>query len=527
MAGDGRTAWPRAGRFCLYLIGVFCVVGSSITTGPLKADDAAKSPTPATKPLNVVVICADDHAAYVSGAYGNSIVRTPNIDRLADGGICFERAYCNSPVCTASRQSFLTGRYPRSIGVTQLRTPLPEAEVTLADVLRAAGYDTAAVGKMHFNSNLKHGFDARVDMPDHQRWLKEHPAEEPPSGVAVQPAWRPFRDPASIWLNSECRPIGLSDDRMDGTYFAHRAAEYLQAARAKPFYLVISFYEPHSPFRFPLEYRGRHRPDEFQVPPVGPQDDNQIPAAFRNLTDHQKQGITAAYYTSVEFLDKNVGIVLEALQRSGRLDDTLVIYLGDHGYMLGQHGRFEKHTSFEEAVRVPLVMRLPGRIAARSRSRAFVELVDLVPTVCQLCGCEVPAKVQGLSLAGILSGATPTHRDHVIIEYAPNEEVMVRDDDWKLIYRRGVQRRTDGYDTERPLVPREFCLYDLRHDPAEMKNVAADAGNAATLKRLTSSLVEHLVRTAREPDQVPDSSDPVAVLNYCVQSRDVLPVRTD
>ena len=117
-------------------------------------------------------ICADDHAAYVCGAYGNKIVRTPNLDRLAAEGMRFDRAFCNSPVCTASRQSFLTGRYPRTVGVTQLKTPLPEGERTLAHFLKAAGYDTASFGKMHFNSALTHGFDVRKDLAQHAQYLK-------------------------------------------------------------------------------------------------------------------------------------------------------------------------------------------------------------------------------------------------------------------------------------------------------------------------------------------------------------------
>jgi len=117
------------------------------------------------RPLNVLWICGDDHAPYVCGAYGNKLVRTPNLDRLASEGIRFDRAYCNSPVCTASRQSFLTGKYPRTLGVTLLKTPLPEGTPTLARFLKAKGYDTAAIGKMHFNSTLSHGFDVRIDMP--------------------------------------------------------------------------------------------------------------------------------------------------------------------------------------------------------------------------------------------------------------------------------------------------------------------------------------------------------------------------
>src|SRR5262249_40167364 len=144
---------------------------------------------------NVLWICADDHAPYVCGTYGNKIVRTPNLDRLASEGVRFGRAYCNSPVCTASRQSFLCGRYPRSIGVTLLQTPLPEGEQTLATLLRAAGYDTAAIGKMHFNSDLHHGFDLRIDLPQHAHQMKEHPPKPLPPDIDGQPLWRHFRAP--------------------------------------------------------------------------------------------------------------------------------------------------------------------------------------------------------------------------------------------------------------------------------------------------------------------------------------------
>ncbi len=510
---------PLSTNHFLRVLAVSLFLGSAALAAQLPA-----------RPVNVLVICADDHAAYVTGAYGNAQVRTPAIDRLAASGIRFERAYCNSPVCTASRQSFLTGRYPRSIGVTQLQTALPAAEVTMAETLKLAGFDTTAIGKMHFNSDLKHGFDLRVDTPDYRKWLAELPNESNslpagvvPPGIEVQPPWRPFKDPARLWLNSFCRPMGTRDARMDGTYFAEQAADYLQAPRDKPFFLVVSFYEPHSPFRFPLEFRGRHEASRFTVPPPGPEDDEQIPEVFRELTAAEKQGINAAYYSSVEFMDKNVGRVLDALDRSGQAGDTLVIYLSDHGYLLGQHGRFEKHSSYEEAIRVPLIMRLPNRIAPGRRTRAFVELVDLVPTIYELCGYRPTIPLQGRSMMPLLAAKTTKHREHVVVEYAPNEEVMIRDADWKLVFERGVVRRTDGYDTGRPLRPHVFRLYDLYADPAEMKNVAADPANAATLKRLTDLLVEHLVKTIRPGGPLPDATDSHAVLDFCVQSRDVPP----
>lgn len=486
----------------------------------------------ATRP-NVLVICADDHAAYVTGAYGNKLVRTPHIDALIAAGMRFDAAYCNSPVCTASRQSFFTGRYPRSLGVTRLQTALPESETTLAEVLAAAGYRTASIGKMHFNSPAKHGFELRVDQGEYQAWLREQPAEadsqSQPTGVAVQPPWRPFKDPARVWLNSECRPIGQSERRMDASYYAQQAAKYLAQKSEQPFFLMVSFYEPHSPFRFPREYAGRHAASEFAVPTMGsnlpPQmgsdDARQVPAEFRDLTAAEKQGIAAAYYTSVEFLDASVGRVMAALKQSGHDNDTLVVYLGDHGYLLGQHGRFEKHCSYEEAVRVPLAMSLPGRIAAHSSTPALVELVDLAPTLCELVGLISPPTMQGRSLTELVDGKTGKHREQVIVEYAQNDEVMIRDQRWKLVYERGAQRRTDGYDTGLPLERHWLRLFDLHNDPQELTSVPNQPENAEVVARLTRLLVEHLVKTARQPEQIPLSDDPLNVLDHCVQSRDV------
>ena len=373
---------------------------------------------------NVLWIIGDDLAPYVMGAYGNKQVRTPNLDKLAAQGMRFDRAFCNSPVCTASRQSFLTGRYPHTVGVTQLQTALPENELTLAEVLKTNGYETAAIGKMHFNSKLKHGFDLRLDLEQHQEWLAAKGKRSLPPDVEVQPAWKPFRDPASIWLNSRCLPFGGVDADMAGTWFAQQAVEYLQRPREKPFFLVVSFYEPHSPFYFPVEFRGRHRPEGFRVPRPGPEDGWQIPEVFRSLTQREKQGITAAYYTSVEFLDRNVGRVLAALENCGQAKNTLVIFIGDHGYVLGQHGRFEKHCGYEEAVRAPLLIRYPAAVKPRQKNSALVELIDLFPTVIEFASSPAPATVQGKSLVPLLTGKTKHHRDRVFIEYSENEKVI-------------------------------------------------------------------------------------------------------
>lgn len=473
---------------------------------------------------NVLWICADDLAAYTLGAYGDAQARTPNIDRL--GGVRFDRAYCNSPVCTASRQSFLTGRYPRSIGVTQLKSALPDSETTLAELLAPAGYRTAAIGKMHFNSQLKHGFHLRLDLADYQQALKARGPRPLPEGVRVQAPWRPFQDPAGVWLNSDCLPVGLTDADMSGTWFAQQAADYLHAAGDAPFLLMVSFYEPHSPFRFPVEYRGRRDPQSFAVPPLAPQDAWQVPAIFRDLTDEQKQGIVAAYYTSVEFVDKNIGLVLDALRASGHDGDTLVVLTGDHGYLLGQHGRFEKHCSYEPAVRAPLIIRPPGTRGNGGETRhndALVEFIDIVPTILDLCRVATPDTVQGRSLAAILQGKQARHRDHVIVEYSENEEAMIRNERFKLVYITGRRRRDDGYATAEPLTGRVIQLFDEANDPAELRNLADRPEHAETVRHFVGMLADHLRRTARQPEQLPETDDPLTLIDAALAPTDGSP----
>ncbi len=473
-----------------------------------------------TRP-NVLWIIGDDHAAYVTGCYGNGLVNTPNIDSLANTGMRFDRAYCNSPVCTASRQSFLTGRYPRSIGVSLLPTPLPEEELTLSEIMKEAGYDTAAIGKMHFNSQLAHGFDLRIDMPQYQEWIRKKGRAPLPAGVEVLGQWKPFRDPASVWLNSSYRPLGATLEDMPSTFIARRAQEYLAQKRDKPFFAMVSFYEPHSPYRFPVEYAGRKNPADFSIPKVGPDDDWQIPAIFRDLTDDEKRGIQASYYTSTEYFDWCVGQVLDALDKSGQADNTLVVYIGDHGYCLGHHGRFEKHCMYEQAVRAPLIVSYPKIVKAGSSTAALVEFVDIAPTILDLGGIAKADRMQGQSLLPLLKGESGKHRDHVVIEYGHNDEACIRTEKWKLIFERGKDTRDDGYDPAGDPPGPKLRLYDLQSDPREMTNVLTRPENRGVARDLADKLVKHLVATARRPERIPRSFDPRELLDFLVQPDDV------
>ena len=467
------------------------------------------------RPPNVLWICADDFAPYVSGTYGDPMARTPNLDRLASQGIRFDHAYCSCPLSTPSRMAFLTGRYPRSVGVTLSPTPLPESEVTIGSLLRPAGYEAVAIGKTHYYRPLRSEFDRRIDHAEYRLYLDSKPPEPVPPGVRVLGPWAPFGDPASVWLNAECLPYA-PDAEMSGTFLAGEAAKFLRDEHAKPFFLWVGFYEVHSPFRFPIEFAGRFDPATFPVPEVAPEDIERIPPVFRDLTDDEKRGIIAAYYTSVAYMDRNVGAdprrprpVGARRRHPGRLQLRPRL-------PAGQHGRFEKHCCHEEAVRAALLMRLPGVVAPGRATGALVELIDIVPTILDLCDVEIPANVQGRSLLPVLTGQTQDHREHVIAEYADNAEAMVRTDRWKLIYSAGNRRRRDGYALGSSLPGPSTRLYDLADDPFETMNVADRPENRSIVEGLLNVLAEHLVSTDRDPGTVPNTGGVQPILDQCL-----------
>ena len=212
---------------------------------------------------NLLLIIADDQSGLCLGAAGDQRGATPHLDALARQGVLFDRTFCNSPLCTPSRQSFITGLLPHASGVTRLETQLPEKALTLGRWLSILGYRTAAIGKMHFNGPSRHGFDIRIDVA---QWLA-HLQQHPPTGADHRKEWRPFIDPVAVWLNARCEDHGLPAEAMESTFFVDRAIEYMNQNRDHPFAMIVSFYDPHAPFRFPREWRGRYRPKQFSVPP--------------------------------------------------------------------------------------------------------------------------------------------------------------------------------------------------------------------------------------------------------------------
>ena len=483
---------------------------------------ASISKAQARRKPNFSFVLADDHAGYVLGCDGNPLAHTPNLDRLASEGTRFSRHHCNSPVCTPSRQSFFTGQMPHMSGVTRLPTSLSPDKPTLAKQFRAAGYQTAVFGKMHFNRPAApglHGFDVMMTEGEIRRaWTKAVRPQPIPPEIRTKPAWHPFKDPARIWLNSEKLPYPRIEAEMLGTYVSKSAVEYLEQNASKPFALWVSFMEPHSPFDFPVEDRDRIDPKRFGVPRVGAQDGSQIPLIFRDLTGDEKRGINAAYYTSVAFLDRNIGRVLDALRRLNLEQDTFVVYMADHGYSLGQHGRFEKHCGYDPAMRVPLLMRYPGRIR-RGVVSDFTEHIDVSATIVDIMNLDQLPVQHGNSLRPYLEARKPAQvRDHIFCEYLENEEAFVRTSKWKYVFCSGKRERTDGYKTDNPTPGRYRRLFDLEADPGEFTDVSAR--NPAVVDKMEGLMLDRFHNTHPDVAQEPQRLSRAEAIEFYLRPRD-------
>jgi choline-sulfatase len=472
---------------------------------------------------NFLFLIADDHAAYEMGCDGDALADTPNLDRLAGEGMRFARAYCNSPVCTPSRQSFLTGRLPHATGVTRLPTELREETPTLSKQLKQAGYSTGVIGKMHLHRSGPPGFfgfdHVVTEYELGRRWREEVRPMPVPVGIRTKPDWRPFKDHARVWLNSEKLPYPRLDADMRSTFQTRLVEQFLEQKQNTPFALWVSFTEPHSPYDFPIEDRDGVNAAKFTPPRVGPRDAGQIPLIFRDLSEEEKRGITAACYTSVRYLDRNVGRVLSALRRLRLEENTLVVYLGDNGYQLGHHGRFEKHCGYEQSLRVPLMVRWPGKVR-RGVTHDLVELVDVSATVTDMLGVAPLPRSDARSLRPYLEGrASSRKRDHIFSEYLENEEAYIRTGRWKFIHCSGKRERGDGYKTDNPKPGRYTRLFDLLEDPGEFRDLSAQRRDVVA--RLGRLMLERFRQTHPDAASEPLRAPQEELLDWYVRPRDL------
>ena len=478
---------------------------------------------------NVVVILANDHALKVSGCYGNLKIKTPNIDKLANEGILFTHSYCNAPICSASRQSLLTGKYPHATGVNLLFTPFPdEGNTTIAEHLKERNYETAIIGKNHFNNWIwgslyknglpTHGFGLNIEKNEYKQFLQQNPMPEIPLNIKT---YNPANGSENIaeWLNTETLPQPVFDEWSEGTFYAKQAINFMEENHDKPFFLWLAFKEPHHPYYFPIEFSAKYKPEDMPLPSGSPEDDRWIPLRFKNLTDEERRGLIASYYTSTEYLDKNIGLVLDALKNNNLDKNTLVIYLSDNGYLLNEHKRFEKHTMWEEAIHQPMIFKIPGY--KKTVNNALVEYVDVVPSILDILNEDAITEAQGKSFLPVLNEKKTSHRDYVFSEYLQDNMAMVANKKWKYIFYTGSRDLNIGYATGYGPSGIVHRLYDLENDKTEGKSLAENDIYKDKLLEMQNIMLKHFMQTHPDAKDCPGDLSVEGKLVWFCEPRDV------
>jgi uncharacterized sulfatase len=464
---------------------VVCLV--AILCHPTLAQDA-----PGRK-LNVLMIAADDLNNDI-GCYGHPLVKTPNLDRLAARGVRFDRAYCQYPLCSPSRVSLMTGLRPDTTHVYNLKTDfrketLPDV-VTLSQLFRNNGYFAARVGKIYH-----YGVPAQIGtagLDDPQSWdLTVNPKGRDRAEEHLLTNLTPKRGLGSAlcWLAAE----GTDEEQTDGMVAAE-AIKLLEQNKDKPFFLGVGFYRPHTPYIAPKKYFDMYPLEKISLP-KDPENDLADVPVIAPFTKPPHWGVTdegelrkaiQAYYASITFMDAQVGRVMDALDRLGLADNTVVLFWSDHGYLLGQHGQWMKQSLFEQSARVPLIVAAPGmKASAGKASPRIVELLDLYPTLADLAGLKPPQNLHGRSLRPLLRdpasrwdkpALTQTNRGQKrqIAGYSIRTE-RYRYTEWDEDGKAGVE------------------LYDHETDPREHTNLASSKEHAQVREEL-----KKLLKSTRE-----------------------------
>ncbi len=481
---------------------------------------------------NVVVIVGDDHASTVLGAYGNDIIRTPNLDKLAAGGSLFTNAYSNSPLCSASRQSLLTGKYPHATGVNLLFTPFNDkTNTTLAEHLQQENFATALIGKQHLNTWIwqslykdglpSFGFDTMIDKREYRQWLSQKRTTPIPENVKTF-SRESDELPANVArMNPETLPHPYHDEDAEGTFFANSAIQFVENNKDGRFMLWLAFHEPHAPFAFPVEFAGKYKAEDMPLPTGSPEDDRWVPERFKGFTNEQKKGVIASYYSSVEFMDKNVGLVIDALKEKGIYEETLIVYLGDQGYLLNEHKRFEKHTMWKESIKAPLIIGGGKVLPKGEKYDELVEFIDVAPFVCDALGIAPMEEVQGKSFYPLLTGKEYKEKDYVFAEFLEDNKAMVANQQWKYIFTTGKRDLGQGYTTGLGAPGITHRLYNLETDPGETTNVAYKEENTNLVDSLKNVMFNRFKQTHPYADEVPESLTLNGKLVWFCEPRDV------
>ncbi|MCU0913490.1 MAG: sulfatase [Planctomycetes bacterium] len=455
--------------------------------------------TPAGRRMNVLFVAVDDLRTEL-GCYGVQGIHAPNIDRLAARGTVFDRAYCQQAVCSPSRTSLLTGCRPDTTKVydlvTHFRQHLPDV-VALPQHFKNHGYFTRSVGKIYhggLDDKLSWSEPApRAGRPMYA--LKENQALVARKTAAA--AGKKFATPSARY-NALAGPPYECADVPDNAYsdgaIADAALEMLREAKDQSFFLAVGFLKPHLPFVAPKKYWDLYRRDEIPMAPnpFAPKDACKFTLADWGelrayegmprtgpLTEEQARTLKHGYYACVSYMDAQLGRVLDELDRLGLRERTIIVFWGDHGWKLGEHGAWCKHSNVENDTRAPLLCSAPGQKAGGRHAPGLVEFVDIYPSLCDLAGLPLPAHLEGSSFAPLLDAPEKPWKKAAFSQY-PRGNVM------------GYSMRTDRYRFTRWLdrngaeVAHE--LYDHQDDPQENANVAERPENKAVVGALTQQM---------------------------------------
>ncbi|MDZ4852727.1 MAG: sulfatase [Pirellulaceae bacterium] len=427
--------------------------------------------------LNVLMICVDDLKPAL-GCYGDATAKSPNVDRLAKRGLLFQAAYCNQAVCSPSRNALMTSLRPQTLGIyelaTNFRASRPEA-VTVAQHFRSHGYQTQSLGKIFHTG---HG-----NIDDEASWSV--------------PSWRPkaptYRLPASTALPAKPKgngPKGTateSADVGDSEYGEGQLADELilrldaAAKSSSPFFIAGGFIRPHLPFVAPKKYWDLYDADKLPMPTIttppegAPSYAPQFGGELRSYSDMPDQGLLSdpetrklihGYYAATSYMDAQLGRVLDRMDALKLWDTTIVLLWGDHGWHLGDHGMWCKHTNYEQATRIPFMIATP-KMAAGVTTKAMMETVDIYPTLCELTGLPVPAGLDGKSFVSVIKSPSSSARAAVTHVYPRNALLgrSIRDERYRM-----VEWKKPG---DEPSTA-EIELYDYELDGLETKNMAAE-----------------------------------------------------
>ena len=476
---------------------------------------------------NVLWIMTDDHSAAALGAYGSHLAPlnpTPTLDKLAAEGMMFTNAVCTNSICTPSRATLLTGQYSHVNGVKTLNDNLAVEDHTLAHAMKAAGYQTAMIGKWHLK-NEPASFDYYCVLPG--------------QGSYHRPTFRDMNSPGE-WPNNLLHPKQTYDTEHSSDVITDLSLDWLKQRKAdQPFFLMHHFKAPHDNFENAERYDFLYDDVTIPEPPSLRDDPNHGSNATagtgtsigkrntrRNMGDHMfvdkslsdddylttsYQRYLKKYLRTVRGVDDNIARLIAYLEKTGELDNTIILYTSDQGFMLGEHDYIDKRWMYEPSLQVPFIVRVPGKVLPGSTSNALVNNTDFAPTVLDLVGSKVPASMQGHSVAPILtSGETPSdwrqasyYRYWMHMAHHDNPaHYGIRTKNFKLIFFYGLGLDAKGAKQEASTPGWE--LYDLRNDIAEQHNVYDDPAYQAVREQLKQQLDQLKKEVGDTDEQYPE-----------------------